>query len=432
MEKINIITLGCSKNLVDSEVLATYLRQNHFVPVFDKNPNAAKYVVINTCGFIHDAKEESIDKIFEFVDAKLNNKVHKVVVMGCLSERYKSELVEQIPEIDGVFGVSQWSKVIEQFKLNYEERIYGQRLISTPSHYAYLKISEGCNRRCSFCAIPSIRGKYISTPLEALLAEGKYLAAKGVKELLLVAQDTSYYGSDLYGQFNLHELVGNLLSIRELEWVRLHYLYPSTHLLSIIDLMSKEDKICNYIDIPFQHISDRILKSMRRGHTSAFIRKNIELFRSKVPEVALRTTMIIGYPNETDRDFRELLDFVSETKFDRLGAFIYSAEAGTRAAKLKDNIPARIKKQRFDELMNLQGQISLKKNQEKVGKIYKVMIDSSVGANLYVGRTEYDSPEVDNEVLINNSGTLKIGNIYNVKIIKGSEYDLEGNVVFNS
>lgn len=428
MKKINITTLGCSKNLVDSEHLATHLKKNNFTPIFDGNINDAKIVIINTCGFINDAKQESIDTILDFAEAKSRNKIDKIFVIGCLTQRYRNEITKEIPEIDGVFGVNDMPKILATLKSDYKTELYGQRIISTPNHYAYLKIAEGCNRNCSFCAIPTIRGKHISEPIEKLIAEAKYIVNKGVKEILLISQDTSFYGKDLYNNFELRNLLDELIKIDKLEWLRLHYLYPANHLEPILKLMADSPKICNYIDIPFQHISDSILKSMNRGHDADKIKQNIELFRKLVPDVALRTTMIVGYPGETEKDFQDLLDFVQLTKFDRLGAFTYSEEEGTTAAKLEDNVPEKVKQERLDELMLLQSEISLEKNEQKIGKILKVIIDKQED-NVYIGRTEYDSPEVDNEVIIPADVNLKIGDFYKVKITDAQEFDLFAEIV---
>ncbi|MBN2664477.1 MAG: 30S ribosomal protein S12 methylthiotransferase RimO [Bacteroidales bacterium] len=428
MNKINITTLGCSKNLVDSEHLATHLKKNNFTPIFDGNINDAQIVIINTCGFINDAKQESIDTILDFAEAKSRNKINKIFVMGCLTERYKNEIIKEIPEIDGVFGVNDMPKIVAALNSDFKTELYGQRIISTPNHYAYLKIAEGCNRKCSFCAIPAIRGKHISEPIEKLITEAKYIVNKGVKEILLISQDTSFYGKDLYNNFELRNLLDQIIKIDKLEWIRLHYLYPANHLEPILKLMADSPKICNYIDIPFQHISNSILKSMNRGHDADKIKQNIELFRKIVPDVALRTTMIVGYPGETEKDFQDLLDFVQFTKFDRLGAFTYSEEEGTPAAKLEDNVPDVVKQERLDELMLLQSEISLEKNKQKIGKTLKVIIDKQ-DDDVFIGRTEYDSPEVDNEVIIPADQNLKIGDFYNVNITNAQEFDLYAQIV---
>lgn len=424
---VNIVTLGCSKNLVDSEVLATHVKKTGINIVFDGNIDSGNIAIINTCGFINDAKEESIETIFDFVQAKTTKKIDKVFVMGCLSERYKDDLIKDIPEIDGIFGVNDLPQIISKLKIDYKKNLLGERIISTPDHYAFLKISEGCNRKCSFCAIPNIRGNHISTPIEELVKQAKYLTENQVKELLLISQDTSFYGKDLYNGFKLRNLLEELLKIDKLKWLRLHYLYPTNNLESIIELMAENQKFCNYIDIPFQHISNNILQSMKRGHDEKRIRNLIEMFRKKVPDIALRTTMIVGYPNETDKDFQKLYDFVEETKFERLGVFSYSEEEGTPAADLEDNVPDKIKTERLEKIMELQTNISFKKNQEKVGKTFRVLVDNEEN-EFYVGRTEFDSPEVDNEVLIEKTKELKIGEFYNVEINSAEEFDLYGSV----
>ncbi len=427
MDKINIITLGCSKNLVDSEVLATYLKKNNQQIVFDSETNDCNIIVINTCGFINDAKEESVNTILEYANLKGQKQIDKLFVTGCLSERYKTQLVNEIPEVDAFFGVNDLTKILDRLNVDYKKELYGERIYSTPKHYAFLKIAEGCNRKCSFCAIPAIRGNHISQPMEKLIAEAKYLTRKGAKELLLISQDTSFYGKDLYGDFKLRELLEKLVEIDELLWLRLHYLYPANHLEPIVDLMAQNEKICNYIDIPFQHASDKILKSMHRGHTEKTNRDLIDMFRKKVPKGALRTTMIVGYPNETDADFQKLVDFVEEIRFDRLGVFTYSEEEGTFAGTLNDNVPQNIKEERKDYIMQLQSNISLEKNTEKIGKTIKVLIDRQEG-DFFIGRTEFDSPEVDNEVLI-KSDNIKIGDFYKVKITSAEEFDLFGQIV---
>jgi ribosomal protein S12 methylthiotransferase len=422
MNKVNIITLGCSKNLVDSEMLATYLSKNNIEVLFDKYDDSAKIVVINTCGFIADAKEESIDTILEFAQLKEESAIEKIYVMGCLSERYKKELKEEIPEVDDFFGVNDLPQILQTLRADYKKELYGERLISTPSHYAYLKIAEGCNRKCSFCAIPAIRGPHISQSIEKLTAQAKYLTSKGVKELLLISQDTAYYGKDLYGDFKLKELTEELLKIEQLVWLRLHYLYPTFNIVPIIELMAQNKKLCDYIDIPFQHISNKILRSMRRAHNEKIIRDLVEIFRNKVPLGALRSTFIVGYPGETDKDFQKLVDFIQEVKFDRLGVFTYSEEEGTYAATLPDDVPEKVKIQRMDTIMEIQKNISLEKNQKKIGNTLKVIIDRKEN-DYFVARTEYDSPEVDNEVLI-KADNLKIGEFYNVRIFDAFEYDL--------
>ncbi len=427
-KKINITTLGCSKNLVDSEILATHLKKFNYEILFDAPVNSAKIAIINTCGFINDAKKESIDTIMDFVAAKQNNEIEKVIVIGCLSGRYKKELKKEIKEVDGFFGTNDLQLILKTLNAKYYENLLGERIISTPSHYAYLKISEGCNRACSFCAIPMIRGKHISEPIEKIVQQAEYLTQYGVKELMMISQDTSFYGKDLYNKYSLRELTEELIKIEKLEWLRLHYLYPSEILEPVLDLMAQSPKICNYIDIPFQHISDKILKSMKRGHSEKSIRNLVEMFRKKVPDAAIRTTLIVGYPGETEKDFQKLVNFVQETKFERLGVFTYSEEEGTSAALLKDNVPKKEKQKRMEEIMLIQSNISLEKNLQKTGKTFKVIVDRQE-QDFFVGRTQYDSPEVDNEVLIKKDKNIKIGNFYNVKITNAEEYDLYGHLV---
>ena len=427
MDKINIITLGCSKNLIDSEVLATHLKKNKQQIVFDSEKLDSNIVVINTCGFIKDAKEESIHTILDYANLKEQGKIDKLIVTGCLSQRYKADLQRDMPEVDAFFGVNDLPQILSNLKANYKKELYGERLYSTPEHYAFLKIAEGCDKKCSFCAIPEIRGKHISRPIEQIVSEANYLTKKGAKELLLISQDTSYYGKDLYNEYRLKQLLEKLIEIDELSWLRLHYLYPANNLAPIVDLMTQNEKICNYIDIPFQHVSDKILKSMHRGHNEKSNRQLIEMFRKKVPNGALRTTMIVGYPNETEADFKKLVDFVEEIRFDRLGVFTYSEEEGTHAASLKDDVPEEIKQERMDYIMDVQSQISLEKNTEKIGQNLKVLIDRQEG-EYFIGRTEFDSPEVDNEVII-KSDNLTVGNFYNVKINSAEEFDLYGEVI---
>jgi len=428
MNKLNIITLGCSKNVVDSEFLATYLSKNKTKIIFDGDFDSAKTIVINTCGFIGDAKEESINTILEAVKAKENGFVESVYVMGCLSQRYKKDLIKDIPEVDGFFGVAELPKILKTLKVDYKNELIGERITSTPKHYAFLKIAEGCDRKCSFCAIPLIRGKHVSQPIENLVKEANFLANNGVKELMLISQDTSFYGFDNYKEYSLYKLLQELLKIDKIEWLRLHYLYPTETLEPVIDLMSNNAKICNYIDIPFQHISDNILKSMKRGHTEKSIYNLVEMFRSKIPEVALRSTMIVGYPNETDKDFDKLLNFVKQVKFERLGVFTYSHEEDTSASKLVDNVPETVKQERLNQIMSIQSEISYENNQNKVGKTYKVIVDSEE-RDYFIGRTEFDSPEVDNEVLIKKDKQIKIGDFINVKIESAEEFDLYGELI---
>ncbi len=425
--KINIITLGCSKNLVDSEVLMGQLKANN-VSVTHQSDENANIIIINTCGFIEDAKQESIDTIFQFVEAKKNGIIEKVFVMGCLSERYKSTLKNEIPEVDGFFGVNELPEIIDAIGAKYNKGQIENRIITTPSHYAYLKISEGCDRKCSFCAIPLIRGKHISKPIEVIVSEAKSLVSKGVKELILIAQDLTYYGVDIYKKQKLAQLIIELEKIQGVEWIRLHYTYPASFPDDVLDVISKSTKVCNYIDIPLQHISDNILKSMKRGITADGTRKLIDKIRRKIPKIAIRTTMMVGYPGETDKDFSELIDFIEKYKFERLGVFTYSAEEDTFADTLNDDVPKLLKKQRADKIMEIQEKISFELNNQKVGKTFKVLIDREEG-NYYIGRTEFDSPEVDNEVLVEKDDIEIIpGNFYFVKIIKADYFDLYGQI----
>ena len=426
-KKINIITLGCSKNLVDSEVLMGQLKANN-VSVTHQSDENANIIIINTCGFIEDAKQESIDTIFQFVEAKKNGIIEKVFVMGCLSERYKSTLKNEIPEVDGFFGVNELPEIIDAIGAKYNKGQIENRIITTPSHYAYLKISEGCDRKCSFCAIPLIRGKHISKPIEVIVSEAKSLVSKGVKELILIAQDLTYYGVDIYKKQKLAQLIIELEKIQGVEWIRLHYTYPASFPDDVLDVISKSTKVCSYIDIPLQHISDNILKSMKRGITADGTRKLIDKIRRKIPKIAIRTTMMVGYPRETDKDFSELIDFIQKYKFERLGVFTYSAEEDTFADILNDDVPKLLKKQRADKIMEIQEKISFELNNQKVGKIFKVLIDREEG-NYYIGRTEFDSPEVDNEVLVKKDDIEIIpGNFYFVKIIKADYFDLYGQI----
>lgn len=425
-QRINIITLGCSKNVVDSEQLSKQLMFNDFVVTHDSNEQA-EIVVVNTCGFINDAKQESIDTILRYVDAKAKGLVQKVFVMGCLSERYKDQLETEIQGIDAFYGVTDLPKIIEDLGAKYKKELLGERNLSTPKHYAYLKISEGCDRKCSFCAIPLIRGKHISKSIEAIVREAKILVSAGVKELILIAQDLNYYGIDLYGEARLKDLLESLSEISELDWIRLHYTYPINFSEDLLKLINEKPNICNYIDIPLQHISEPILKSMKRGSSEIKTRALIDNIKRVIPDVALRTTMIVGYPGETQADFEKLIDFIKEVKFDRLGVFTYSPEEDTAAFELKDDISEEIKQARMDEIMEVQEQISMELNEFKIGNTYKTLIDR-VEAEYYVGRTEFDSPEVDNEVLIKVSDNqCTIGEFYDIRIESASAFDLYGN-----
>lgn len=430
-KKINVITMGCSKNLVDSEHLMAQLKGNQIQVVHEQDDADYDAVIINTCGFIADAKEESIDMILSAVEAKRAGQLDKVYVMGCLSERYKKELPAEITEVDGYFGATDADliKITEKIGAEYKDELVGEREITTPSHYAYLKISEGCDRTCAFCAIPKIRGKHKSVKMEILLQEARSLAAKGVKELILIAQDLVLYGIDIYKKQALSELLKELIKIEGIEWIRLHYTYPNNFPLEVLELMKNEPKIANYVDIPLQHINDRVLKDMKRNHNSATTRELVGKMREKVPEVAIRTTFIVGFPGETEKEFQELKDFISHSKFDRLGVFTYSPEENTSAYDLKDDVPEATKLARKEEIMHLQQDISLKINQSKLGKEYKVIIDR-IEEDHYVGRTEYDSPEVDNEVLIEyDSCDLEIGEFYQAKIIQVESFDLFAEII---
>ncbi len=425
-KKINIVTLGCSKNLVDSETLATQLNANNFKVVYDGKISSADIVVINTCGFIEDAKEESIDTILYFADAKTNGKIQQLFVIGCLSERYKPSLQDAIPDVDQFFGVNNLSDVLKTLNAEQKNELFDKRIISTPKHYAFLKIAEGCNRACAFCAIPIIRGSYNSLPVETLVSQATNFAKQGTKEILLIAQDTSYYGYDLTRQFLLPELLTKLTEINDIQWIRLHYAYPENFPMQVLDIMQDSPKVCNYIDIPFQHISNNVLKLMRRGHQQDSIYKLIDNLRTKVPNIAIRTTLMVGHPGETQKDFNELKDFVQKQRFDRLGVFAYSHEEDTYAAKnYKDKISDIIKNERASEIMDIQQNISLEINEAKINKTFKTIIDRTEG-DYYIGRTQYDSPEVDNEVLIPLSNNLTIGEFYDIKITHVDNFDIFG------
>ena len=423
---INIITLGCSKNLVDSEKIMGQLQYGPFHITHDAD-GPADVVVINTCGFIHDAKEESIDTILQYTNAKKKGLIGEVIVTGCLSQRYKDLLTDEIPEADAWFGVDNQEDLFSYLKQKYSDNI-NDRFLTTPSHYAYLKIAEGCDRTCSFCAIPMIRGKFKSKEITELVEEAEQLASKGVKELLLIAQDLTYYGYDLKKRSLLPRLLNALTPIEGIEWIRLHYAYPNNFSHEVIELMASEPKICHYLDIPLQHINDEILKSMRRNTSKHAIIKLLNEIREKIPDVALRTTLLVGYPGETHKEFQELLRFVEETRFERLGVFTYSAEEGTRAYSLKDTVSQKEKQRRAEAVMELQQGISLELNQEKVGKVFRVLIDREESEH-FVARTEYDSPEVDNEVLISKSSQLKPGEFYDVKITSASEFEMYGDLL---
>jgi ribosomal protein S12 methylthiotransferase len=426
-KKINIVSLGCSKNLVDSEVLMAQVAANDFQVTFEKDVDA-DVVVINTCGFINDAKQESIDTILQHVEAKKNGRIRSLYVMGCLSERYLNDLKKEIPDVDQYFGVSNIKDILTSIGGNYKSDLIGERQLTTPSHFAYLKISEGCDRRCSFCAIPSIRGRHKSKPVEEILIEANNLAAKGVKELILIAQDLTYYGIDIYKKNRFVILLENLSAVKGIEWIRLHYAYPALFQQEVIDIINGKSNICKYIDMPIQHVNNRILTLMQRGHTREQTISLIDKFRKEIPDVALRTTVMVGFPGETKEEFDELFEFIKTSKFDRLGVFMYSPEEGTKAYELPDNIPGKLKKERLERIMELQQSVSLELNTNKIGKIFKTLIDRKENDH-YVGRTEFDSPEIDNEILIpTNNQELFVGAFYQVKISKADYFDLYGTI----
>ena len=427
-EKINIVTLGCAKNLVDSEVLMTQLKGNKkdvFHQREDINPDI---VIINTCGFIDKAKQESIDTILKHAKEKEDGIIKKLYVTGCLSERYKDDLKTDIPEVDGFYGTRDLPELLKNFEAKYRNELLGDRIITTDSHYAYLKISEGCDRPCSFCAIPLMRGRHISKPIDQIILEAKNLIRNGVREIMLIAQDSTYYGIDIYKKRAMSELLKKLSDVEGLDWIRIHYAYPAGFPMDIIEVMRERDNICNYLDIPLQHGSTNMLKIMKRGITREKTDELIKNIREINPEIALRTTLIAGHPGETERDFQEMYDFVERSQFDRLGIFTYSHEEGTSAHKLEDDVPEQVKRSRSNKIMALQQKISIEKNKNKVGKTVKVLVDR-VDANNYYGRTEQDSPEVDNEVIIPSKEMhLRVGDFYDVKITDSKEYDLIGKV----
>ena len=426
-DKVNIITLGCSKNMVDSEVLSGQLMANDIEVVHENAKLDHNIVVVNTCGFIDKAKEESVNTILDQLELKRRGKLDKVYVTGCLSQRYRDDLEKEMPDVDAWFGTMELPLMLKQFDADYKTELLGERLLATPKHYAYLKISEGCNRTCSFCAIPLMRGQHISKPIEELVKEAEGLVKKGVKEVMLIAQELTYYGLDIYKKRMLSDLLNRLADIKGLEWIRLHYAYPSKFPLEILDTMRQRDNICNYLDMPLQHASDNMLKAMRRNITKAEMEELLSAVREKVPGICLRTTLIAGFPGETEKDVEDLKQFLQEQRFDRVGIFQYSHEEGTGAHELTDNIPAAEKERRAQEIMEVQQEISLEKNMEKVGKTFKVLIDKKE-AGRYLGRTEFDSVEVDNEVIIQCKKRLTIGDFVNVKITKAYDYDIEGEV----
>lgn len=424
--KINVITLGCSKNVYDSEVLMGQLRASGKEVTHEATEDEGNIIVINTCGFINNAKAESVNTILEYVEKKEQGLVDKVFVTGCLSERYKPDLEAEIPNVDQYFGTTDLPILLKALGADYKHELLGERLTTTPKNYAYLKIAEGCDRPCSFCAIPIMRGKHVSQSIEKLVKEAEGLAKNGVKELILIAQDLTYYGLDLYKKRNLAELLENLVQIEGIEWIRLHYAFPTGFPMDVLELMKNEPKICNYIDIPLQHISDNILKSMRRGTTYAKTTQLLKDFRIAVPGMAIRTTLIVGYPGETEEDFEILKNWVQEMRFERLGCFAYSHEENTHAYLLEDNVPQEVKQARANEIMEIQAQISWELNQEKIGKTYRCIIDRKEG-NHFIGRTEFDSPDVDNEVLIDaTKHYVKVGEFVDINITEATEFDLYG------
>ena len=428
--RVNVVTFGCSKNIYDSEILMGQLKGNHFDVVHEaEQVNSDDIIVINTCGFIDNAKQESIDTILQYSELKEQGKVGKVIVTGCLSERYKPELEAEITNVDAYFGTNDLQNLLRSVGADYKHELIGERLLTTPKHFAYFKIAEGCNRPCSFCAIPLMRGKHLSQPIDQLVKDAQNLAKNGTKELILIAQDLTYYGLDLYGKRNLDELLRRLSDVNGIEWIRLQYAYPSGFPMEILDVMNERDNICKYMDMPLQHISDNMLKSMRRGITKQKTIDIVNQIRDKVPGIAMRTTLITGYPGETQQDFQEMQQWVEDTKFDRLGCFTYSHEEKTHAFDLVDDVPDEVKQERADAIMEIQQGISFDKNQEKIGNTYKVLIDKKDG-DYFVGRTEYDSPEVDNEVLISAIiDYATVGSFVNVKIDTAEDFDLYGHIV---
>ena len=423
-DRINIITLGCAKNIVDSEVLLTQLKGNNVNVVHESENNSSNIIIINTCGFIESAKQESLDTILSYAEQKKLGNIKKLYVTGCLSERYKENLKKEIPEVDKYFGTNDLPLLLKKLKAKYRNDLLSKRIISTKNHYAYLKISEGCNRPCSFCAIPIMRGKHISKPLEIIIQEAENLSKNGVKELMIIAQDTTYYGIDLYNKRMLGELMRRLCDIDGIEWIRLHYAFPTGFPIDILTVIKENNKICKYLDIPLQHGSSRMLKIMRRGTNREKTENLITTIRNKIPEIAIRTTLIAGHPGETEKDFDEMYDFVSKMKFNRLGIFIYSHEEDTHAFSMNDDVHEKIKKERANSIMQLQNKISYNLNQKFIGKKLKVIIDRKQGEFSF-GRTEFDSPEVDNEIIIKeNSRILKVGNFFNVIVKEAKDYDL--------
>ena len=428
-DKVNVITLGCSKNLVDSENLITQLRGNDFEVEHDGQGDGANVVIVNTCGFIDLAKEESINTILEYAEVKNRGGIEKLYVTGCLSQRYKDDLEKEIPEVDAYFGTLELPALLARLNADYKHELIGERLITTPEHYAYLKISEGCNRTCSFCAIPLMRGGHVSRSIDELVAEARSLARRGVKELMLIAQELTYYGLDLYKKRELPALLDALADVEGIEWIRLHYAYPSKFPLEVFDVMARRPEICNYLDIPLQHASDTVLERMRRQITRRETEELIRYARERVPGITIRTTMLVGFPGETDEEFEELCSFVEEMQFERVGVFQYSHEESTRAYDLPDDVPAELKAERANRVMEIQQEISLQKNQEKIGQVVKVLFDRKEGAHFY-GRTEGDSPEVDNEVIVSaDRHYVRLGDFADIYITDATEYDLHGEPV---
>ncbi|MEM6840943.1 MAG: 30S ribosomal protein S12 methylthiotransferase RimO [Bacteroidota bacterium] len=428
-DKVNIVTLGCSKNLVDSEVMLTQLKGNQINATHESEQDDANIVIVNTCGFIDNAKQESIDTILRFADAKQEGQIEKLYVTGCLSQRYKDDLEQEIPEVDAFFGTLELPLLLKKFKADYKHELVGERITTTARHYAYLKIAEGCDRPCSFCAIPLMRGKHVSQPIENLVKQAETLARNGTKELLLIAQDLTYYGLDIYRKRRLADLLCHLSDVKGIEWIRLHYAFPSGFPMDVLDVMAERSNVCNYLDMPLQHGSSQMLKLMRRGTTREKTELLLERIREKVPDITLRTTLIAGHPGETEDDFAQMLDFVERTQFDRLGIFAYSHEEGTRSFSMDDNIPEEVKQERVNQVMEVQEKISWEKNQQRIGKSLRVLVDRKEGG-YFIGRTEADSPEVDNEVLIPaQENYLRLGDFTRVTITDASEFDLFGTVV---
>ena len=428
-DKVNIVTLGCSKNLVDSEVILTQLKGNKVNTTHESAKDDANIIIVNTCGFIDNAKQESIDTILRYADAKEKGQIDKLYVTGCLSQRYKENLETEIPNVDAFFGTMELPLLLRKFNADYKHELVGERITTTAQHYSYLKIAEGCDRPCSFCAIPLMRGKHVSKPIDQLVKEAKSLARNGTKELLLIAQDLTYYGLDIYKKRELAELLKHLSDVEGIEWIRLHYAYPTGFPMDVLDVMAARNNICNYLDIPLQHGSDKVLKLMRRGITRAKTEALIDKIREKVPGIALRTTLIAGHPGEEEEDFEEMMQFVKKSRFERLGIFTYSHEEDTHSHSMKDDIPPEVKQERANQVMDLQERISLKLNEEKIGKTFKVLIDRKEGGD-FIGRTEFDSPEVDNEVIISaEKNYLRVGDFANILINDATEFDLFGEPV---